>query len=174
MRDKYLSDTDQLSHIRLRPHRWVNSSLGQCSTIRDQVIHKVHVLGDQIFLAQSVEIDYFIEQELVFSGDLYVFPCSRGSVDNACGSWSKGCGLESHQDHWWSQEGHPTTIALAFQRQISPKTRSENFKRTRVFICIPLFDAVQSQWRTSLVFKWLSASELITLNIINPRWVNMS
>ena len=66
MRDKYLSDTDQLSHIRFRPHRWVYSSHKQCCTIRDQVIHKI--LGDQIFLAQSVEIDYFIEQELVFLG----------------------------------------------------------------------------------------------------------
>ena len=36
-----------------------------------------------------------------------------------------GRGFEYHQGHWWCQEGHPTTIAPVFQRQISPKTRSE-------------------------------------------------
>ena len=33
-----------------------------------------------------------------------------------------GRGLESHQGHWWCQEGHSTTIAPVFQRQIGPKT----------------------------------------------------
>ena len=51
---------------------------------------------------------------------------SRGSVDKACGSWSMGRGFESHQGHWWCQEGHPTTIAPVLQRQISPKTKKPN------------------------------------------------
>ena len=51
--------------------------------------------------------------------------CLSGSVDKACGSWSMGRGFESHQGHWWCQEGHPTTIAPVLQRRISPKTCSE-------------------------------------------------
>ena len=48
-----------------------------------------------------------------------------GSVDSACSSWLMGGGFDPDSDHWWCQERHPTTIAHMFQRQISPKPRSE-------------------------------------------------
>ena len=50
---------------------------------------------------------------------------SRGSVDSACVSWVMGREFESHQGHWWCQEGHPATIAPVLQRQISPKKCTE-------------------------------------------------
>ena len=37
---------------------------------------------------------------------------SRSSVDGACRSWSIGRGFESHQGHWWCQEGLPATLLL--------------------------------------------------------------